>query len=168
MAADRTALMTALEREAHTGTLRWLREEHGYAVLRAEWPVLSLQALWTVIELRFEQREEATVLTCSVGAVGEPAPLPAEVVATRLGVELDEPAPAVAAPAHVADAAAYWSRIVAGPLRAPVAGDLRVLGARGGSNLPSAEPPGLGTDPLEASLSVQERSAMIEALEQGL
>jgi hypothetical protein len=166
--ADRTALMTPLEREAHTGTLRWLRDEHGYAVIRAEWPVLSLQALWTVIELRFEQREEATVLTCSVGVVGEPAPLPAEVVAARLGVELGEPAPTVAAPADIANAAAHWSGVLDGPLRAPVAGDLSALGARGGSNLPSAEPPGRGTDPLEASLSEEERSAMIEALEQGL
>jgi hypothetical protein len=65
----------------------------------------------------------------------------------------------------VADAAAHWSRLLGGPLRAPVAGDLSALGARGGSNRPSAEGPGPGTDPLT---SEEERATMIEALELGL
>jgi hypothetical protein len=166
MAGDRTALMRALEREARSGALRWLADEHGYAVTRAEWPALALQALWTVIELRFEEREQATVLTCNMGAVGEAAPLPAEAVAARLGVELDAPVPTVAAPEDVADAAAHWSRVLSGPLRAPVAGDLSALGARGGRNLPTTSEGTL--DPLTAALPETERAAMMEALERGL
>ena len=157
MSPDRDALMGELERQVGEGSLRWLADDHGYAVWSAEWPRLELRALWTAVELDFTPASpgEGVALECRVGAVGRSAPT------------LEAGRAPVAEAGDVERACAEISTVLGGPLRAVVAGDLGELGLEGGQNLPHA---GDGERPsgLEAALTDADRARLMHGLEDGL
>ena len=169
MTHDRRQMMEELERQVAAGRLRWLADEHGYAIWSSAWPTLELRAMWTVVELGFGEGPAGRLeLGCRLGAVGHPGTLTPRALAQELGLEVDVDAVPVPGPEGVAPACERLSALLGGPLRAVVEGDLGAFGVRAGHNSRHAESGERPPDELEASLSEADRTALLAGLEGGL